>query len=384
MCYKQPGPRCSHHATLALQKAKAKYKKTPSDATYAALVQAQEAFFTTPAGFTVLQEEIDRNGDVMASFELDLRKAERRRALRALQVQEDEGTKVHYPTTFVNQALESSLQWDGEKPKWMDAYASEMENYEFPSTPELMDVFDSPQGKIAVVWEPHSFAEGDKYVQREKGMQVSQFVLKHFDTGEKLGRMVVSSISDESFARSYKDDELTPLRYRGGKGGMLSDLLEDEYINAPLDEQYRYAWRVGHRDLGKSIQHNGEWVAGHEITDEHIPQDMDRVKKDVHELASTVSVEMNHSRQYFKTPFVDYSSVDDSLKGLGIGSASYIYVARRLAKDGQCLRASGLQSADAEKTWESMKSRLSDRVKEITLVKNVKGDTQDCLTLDFR
>lgn len=63
MCYPKPGPRCSHHATAALEGAGQAFKENPSLETRDLLEQAQEDFFKTPKGFEELEKLIKFGGD---------------------------------------------------------------------------------------------------------------------------------------------------------------------------------------------------------------------------------------------------------------------------------------------------------------------------------
>lgn len=65
MCYAKPGPRCSGHAALALQKAKAELEAYSKNRTWEkvyalreAVEEAQRIFDSTPAGLRILEDEI--------------------------------------------------------------------------------------------------------------------------------------------------------------------------------------------------------------------------------------------------------------------------------------------------------------------------------------
>lgn len=66
MCYAKPGPRCSGHAAILLQKAKANLESDAKDRTWEkvcalreAVDEAQQIFDSTPAGLKILEDEID-------------------------------------------------------------------------------------------------------------------------------------------------------------------------------------------------------------------------------------------------------------------------------------------------------------------------------------
>lgn len=80
MCYKLPGPRCSHHATLAYQRARVRWVEVETTGTdeqrlvaMEALKKAEADYEMTPAGQRELQALIsaglDRNGDLALQLE---------------------------------------------------------------------------------------------------------------------------------------------------------------------------------------------------------------------------------------------------------------------------------------------------------------------------
>lgn len=56
MCYAKPGPRCSNHATKALDKAVAAYAADNSDRNLEALTQARHDYNLTPKGINSLRK----------------------------------------------------------------------------------------------------------------------------------------------------------------------------------------------------------------------------------------------------------------------------------------------------------------------------------------
>lgn len=73
MCYPKPGPRCSSHATKALQKATAKYTKEGTYDSYAAMRDAQKDYEMTPAGQDSLRRKFDKETDFSKKYELQER-----------------------------------------------------------------------------------------------------------------------------------------------------------------------------------------------------------------------------------------------------------------------------------------------------------------------
>lgn len=305
-------------------------------------------------------------------------------------------------------AMSSSLEWQGEKPKWWNKYVKSSEsNVYAPSSPVLLDVIDSPMGKLAVVWEDNSQADGDKYSSLDSGMQVSSCSYISMDTGETLGYVKTSSINEESFTRSFGDDEFTIFRYYSRYTGytireldngedklLKSHNLEKKFRKSTseadftVDELRRKIWLRVSSGLGKSvtlIKEDGskEYIPSYSLTEEHIPDDA-TVRSDLKEYEKQIRAReyVDTNVKHFEVPFVDYSSVSSGLKGSGFGSSLYVYTARVLGQRGQVLRGSGIQSNDAQGVWGRFKEKLPGHTGDITL--KYRTDTNTAPVLDFR
>lgn len=383
MCYKNPGPRCSHHAHQLFLKYKNEYENNPNEENLDKARKAWLEYLKTPAGFKELEKQMqseDAMTRISAASQLEINKIERSRALRALKVQEDEGEPVYYPKKFVDHALNSSLRWEGEKPSWWESYQDEARNYVIPSEPELLDVIDTPAGKVAVIWDEVSNSARDKYVILENGMSISRLTFRTFDTNEKVAYITVAQMSDESYQRSFKNDFISPLRRK-----WAFSMGRDSDPNETLEEEYRRAWLVAHRLDRVSIQRDGKQIASYELNEEHLPEDMDQIKQDLQTFVDAYGPENQRCRDYYRTPYVDYSHVSNpNLKGMGIGATAYVYTARKLATQGKVLRGSSIQSDEAQAAWRNMKKNLPDNVGTITLVAPHTEEINVCPTLDFR
>lgn len=288
--------------------------------------------------------------------------------------------------SLVNQALGSDLNYDGPKPKWWKKYVKDLANdSELPTQAKLLDVIDSPAGSLAVVWQEESVSQKDRGVSLDSGMGVHVCYLKSMETGEDLGYVKMTYTNDATFERSFGNDEFTPWRYRERYGGTGYQFRygAGSKVTDPT-ERRRIVWECAHRDFNVGIrQENGEYVSSYNVSTKHVPADDAQVKADVDKLMNEhVKPQMDDMRQYFATPFVDYSHVHDELKGKGYGSALYVYTARVLGERGQVLRGSGIQSDDAQSAWGRFASKIPAHISKMKL--EYHGEAREYPILDFR
>lgn len=67
MCYAEPGPRCSGHASKELGKAAKAHYENPTDANYAKLKEAEMAYYATPAGLDELEQKYTQTKDPLVA-----------------------------------------------------------------------------------------------------------------------------------------------------------------------------------------------------------------------------------------------------------------------------------------------------------------------------
>lgn len=272
----------------------------------------------------------------------------------------------------ITAALKSSLAWKGEIPTWWDAYKNQtMNDAELPNTPELLDVIDSPEGKLAVVWQKNSQESQDRNMTLESGMNVNICYFKSFETGEKVGYIKLSAMNDEAMEHSFGKDEFSPFRYQARYSGKRYHFYErngDRNLTGEgLQEKRREIWLDAMRAQGVGVR-NAEnvYVEARNLTKEHIPDDS-TVAKDLKKFSTEFSKEINNARKYFKIPFVDFSSVNSSVSGAGYGTSLYVYAARRLGVQGQVLRGSGTQTDEAKNLWAKLKKNFPQNVSTVKL-----------------
>ena len=284
-----------------------------------------------------------------------------------------------------------SSSWTGKAPKWWKKYESKaMADEQLPTKPELIDIIDSPAGPLAVVWQNESQADNDRSVTMSSGMGVSVCYYKSVKTGETLGYVKMTSMNPESFERSFGNDEFTPFRYMsrysgsryGFEGGWDEPYGNRNLTGEELLQKRREVWVKAQNNLGRGLYtEDKEYVSAVNVSARHLPDDK-TVAKDLKEFAAPVKKEMTNKRTYFKTPYVDYSKVEEPLKGKGFGAALYVYTAKKLGENGQVLRGSGIQSDDAQALWSRFTTKFPKNISSIKL--NYMGEKSIAPILDFR
>lgn len=299
--------------------------------------------------------------------------------------------KVLSARNAVTSAVESSLTYQGDKPSWWKEYSdSAAQNNDLPSETILMDVIDSPMGKLAVVWEEESQSSKDRGVSLESGMGLHVCRYKSFETGEDLGYLKLSYVNDDTAKRSFGDDEFTPFkwedRFSGTSYGFrlkkMEELLDGDMTEDKAIQIRRQIWVTAQRSSGHGLRTtDGKYVASYNIDENNLPDDK-TVKQDLKVFAKEFKKSIAMKRKYYKTPYVDFSRVNKELQGQGFGAGIYVYAARKLAERGQVLRGSGLQSGSAQALWVKFNKSFPNNTSKMTL--NYLGQKSVAPILDFR
>lgn len=296
------------------------------------------------------------------------------------------------PKSISNIAVESSLNYEGVQPKWWKEYQDAAASDEqLPAKAELIDVIDSPVGKLAVVWQDESHEEMDRDLTLDSGMGVNICYYKSFETGETLGFVKMTSMDDKSIKKSFGDDEFTSFRWEDRFSGRSYGFRRDGDMKTTKDrviseeestEIRRKIWVSSTKSQKRGItDSNGEYVAYYDITEEHLPDDK-TVTKDLKAYKQKMKKDIDNMRAYYSTPYVDYSEVNKNLKGKGFGAALYIYTARKLGENGKVLRGSGIQTDNAQSLWGNFAKRFPNNTSTIEL--DYKGEKGSSPILDFR
>jgi hypothetical protein len=296
------------------------------------------------------------------------------------------------PKNISSIAADSSLNYEGTQPKWWKGYQEKAAADEkLPAKAELIDVIDSPAGKLAVVWQNESHQKGDRGLTMDSGIGINVCYYKSFETGETLGYVKMAYMDDRTVKMSFGDDEFTPFRWEDRYSGSSYGFRYSPEMKTSKDrviskeeaiELRRKVWvaAIKASDMGIKTA-DGKYVASYNINESHLPDDK-TVAKDLKKYAKEMQKTIDIKREYYKTPYVDYSQVNDKLKGKGFGAALYVYTARKLGEQGKVLRGSGIQSDDAQSLWGKFAKRFPNNVSNIEL-ESRSGKTISPI-LDFR
>jgi hypothetical protein len=309
------------------------------------------------------------------------------------------------PTTLseaAQAALSAELTWSGTTPKWLGETAKKQKEL-FGTEPKILAVIPSPLGELAVVWENDSVDSSDIGVERERGYEVNRITFNHLKTGEKVGYLKMGSMNEASHARSFGDDEWADFAWAedalGGSYGFSNweRRPNGEYVDLPDvrnmtgDEKLaakKKIWassfaaiKVSPPDFDSSQLPWGSLV---NLKPEHAPQDEAKLDKDLTVVRKNLHKQALTMLSYHAEPSIDYIQVDDRLRGKGMGHALYIFGARMQADKGRVLRASGIQTDQAKKSWKLMK-KLGLPIRTMTKkTGSARQPTSEYFVLDFR
>lgn len=303
-----------------------------------------------------------------------------------------------------DRALEADLTYTGDTPDWMkDSIKAAQQT--FGSTPEIIDVIDSPEGKLAVVWEPNSLAKNDSYMP-ERGYIVTRVILRNMQTGSIRGYLKTTHVDDESMKIGFGDDGYESLRYMSDASGSnygthrwektgekdergyeISDevdVIRSASTPEELIEAKRHIWAASHRAENLSIEVNGEHKAPYNISDSDAPTDEKQLDKDLKKIIRRTKKEFAEFKKTHGDPYIDFSKVEDDLKGTGIGSALYVYSARMHAKKDRSIRGSTIQTEFAQSVWSRFAQNDKLPVKKTVKTNPRSKEKSDVYVMDFR
>ena len=296
--------------------------------------------------------------------------------------------EVKHPA--IRQALVSPLHWKGDHPAWWKDYQREIATHPtLPTTAELIDVIDSPVGKIAVVWQQASHDTKDSGIMTEYGHGIYVLQYHSFETGEQLGYMKMEYADDATLAYSYGNDEFTPFRFAEthlglgwGRLGMYEWRPQClEFSGEELLAKRRDLWYRVHSAEDGYTPAGGQYIASYELSESDIPADDAIVAHDLSKFRQRYEAMMAQEKQTYAKPFIAFSRVSKTIKGTGLGTAMYVYTARALNKHGKTMRTGHSQSNDAKRVWTRLRQQFPSRVRTIRVKHHGKNSTHQ--TLDF-
>lgn len=308
---------------------------------------------------------------------------------------------------FVDNALTSNLEYTGKNPKWMNALHKQA-NTMYPDSPEpkIIDVIDSPVGKLAVVWSENSLNKNDTMPQT-RGFKLHETSLVNMKTGEKLGYVKTEYVDEESAIRTFKNDSWSSLRYMEEYSG--SSFGIKEYVDLPqkkgdtdrpkykkvltideaktpeeMIEAKRKIWAAAHKSLKiNPTSMKNDRVELYNLNKDHSPTDEATLDKDLKQIKKITDKKYANFKKDYENPFVGYSRAEEEIQGTGLGSSMYIYTARMLGKKNKIFRGSGIQTDFAVNVWERFTKNEKIPAAKMTQ-KYSDSEDSECYYLDFR
>lgn len=302
------------------------------------------------------------------------------------------------PSEATKAALESPLEWIGPKPKWFKKLEKEKGPFS-DSKISLIGKIPSPEGDLAVIWENDSRADNDVSIEVDRGYEISRVTINDLETGKQVGYLKMGSMNQESIERSFGADEWQEFAWAsdalGGNYGFRR--YKNDGVEVPIRakdpqkvlEAKKHLWAQSHASMQKTPQDFDRsvlpWGGLVNLKEEHAPADEKLLDRDIDVLRKELRIQMVAQRDWHSDPTIDYIRIEENLKGAGLGHALYVFGARMQAKSGRVLRASGIQSPEARRSWARMK-RVGLPVKTIQKPESYIGESEmrDYLTLDFR
>lgn len=288
-------------------------------------------------------------------------KAARENFERTQQLLEEARSTKPKTSPFTDAAFASTLKYEGKIPRWFKNLPTKLQENELGGKPEILDIIDGPKGKLAVVWEENSVEANDIWLVTERGYNTSRLSLRDARTGEVKAYLKAAYQTQESQERSYGTDEWKGFRYLAEREGFYGmekkypkgrdykvgdETFERVVINPPAletEDELRSFITQARRTLD---------IYGAPRSEE---MDEATLRKEVKVLQKAANERLASDLENYKTPYIDFSRVDDNnLRGKGLGHSLYIFAARKLSEKGLGLRASSLQSDEAQKSWRLM------------------------------
>jgi len=285
--------------------------------------------------------------------------------------------KKHQNNPLTDQALSSTLKYSGEIPQWLNQLNKDNETDENNQS-EIIDVIDTNAGKLAVVWNEIPDKSSDRYVVFKRGFNLNSIEYRDLETGEIKGYLKATYVNDESSERSFGNDEYSALRDYTSRhlGTGIFEINYDELneendeIITPNDflndddkriEAKKKVWANAYRTMYETPESFKERddldprdKIHYNLTEKYAPDDEEKLDKEISKINEKFKKLQDDKKKSYNTPFIDYSRLDDSLRGQGLGTSMYVYASRKLSEKGLGLSASGTQTEEAQKAWKRM------------------------------
>lgn len=293
-------------------------------------------------------------------------------------------------------ALTAPLEPLPKQPRWIKGLTSRLQQELFGVTPQVIATVDSPLGPLAVVWEAATAEPQDLASEIEDGFRVSRITYRSLKDGELVGYLKATSMSAASVNESYGSDEWRGFRYARSRDSFyaMEDIGDSDWGSSDPNQSAASLKRLSIEPpeldtreklvefVNSAQQHLRSYA-------DKLPMSMEdnELRTELSRLQGESSKRLDAYSASFAEPFIDYIKLDHpQLRGRGLGASLYVFMARKQAEQGLSLRASGLQTPEAEKSWKRMAADSRFPVKVSNNVYETRGNrtVSTGYSLDFR
>jgi hypothetical protein len=228
-------------------------------------------------------------------------------------------------------------------------------------SPVLVHV-DEARG-LTFTWFDISRREQD-WRSRERGYLVSRLAVTD-TTGTEVGYLNVTHTTAELVAAELP----TPFHWADENTGSSFGFHYGEATPQRI-------WAAAYNDLRitpPSMSETNVWSLSREVA----PTDPQILAAELAVAEAMYAVQVEQFVERLSVPFVDFASLDESmtdpagntvpLRGTGVGPVMYRIAAQRLALQGKVLRASGIQTPQAEALWRRLDADLDMPTRTVTI-----------------
>lgn len=259
------------------------------------------------------------------------------------------------------------------EPDWV--HEARKVHEEAGSSLRLVKTFKHRGEDYSLTHTPQSISPGDNLTS--SGMRVSQYHL-HDSTGATIGYLKLSQVTEESFKAGFGDDAYTNLRWLSRYSGVSLDLnsrdrelpvspdtLDPEERETLLRRTWLKLFNSGTTQIDPpSVKTHGLRRKSWSWDEDELP-DLEAVETDLAAVSKSVEEQVEGFRKWHSEPFVDFSRLNEDRIGTGLGKKLYTEAGKDLGRRGEILRASGIQSDEAQHLWASLE-RSGEPVVEVT------------------
>lgn len=281
----------------------------------------------------------------------------------------------NHPLT--DQALSSTLKYSGEIPQWLNKINENNKSNE-NNRSEIIDVIDTNAGKLAVVWNEMPENSSDRYVLFNRGFNLKTIEYRDMETGEVKGYLKATYVDDESTKFAFGNDEYSAMKWYCSKT-LGTGIFEKQYDETneendrtvtPNDflndsekriDAKKKVWANAYRAMRETPNSFKEREdlddrdkTSYNLSEKYAPNDEAIMDEEIAQINEKFKDLYENNKRSYGTPYIDFSNLDNSLRGQGVGTSMYVYTARKLSEKGLGLSASGTQSDQAQKTWKRM------------------------------